>query len=471
MSAAFAKLLPDVNSVDNIITVMTGIQSNENKDDVVLKIADLARRSKDILEKKAPELEPFLIRCENMEFGAPMVVAGIRAMYDSAVVKNNEQSTDRAIEVLKHYMDDGTLKSEHLKYCLDIFVPLVRNAVYYCSEKKKQPAIGFQIADKAMSLVFNEDNSIVSSLHSAFLFLCVEVNNAKAALPYIYSHVSGLVNENPQVSEFPLDLLRSTKVTVTQFFDSKYLLQYLYYASLVLLNVGQYRRAIIFLEHCITLPISNPNGLQLNAFKKYYIVSLILHGRLDIPSSRSSALLRAWKADRSAPYSQLVQAAGNPENSIEEVTKTLKSNATAFNEDENAELVQALIETIKYKAVLKVAKSFSSITLTNLAARAKLVDESDVIPIINKLVNSGELNASISPDSNVIHLDLPIENINRKDIDERIRKLEYMCGEVKKMDLAARLNPMLITRNLKNSSLSYFQDDEGLSMSNNPIDM
>ncbi|KIH50272.1 hypothetical protein ANCDUO_19649 [Ancylostoma duodenale] len=83
------------------------------------KAAELARKYKDVFEKKPGEIEHFLSNC-NPKVGSAAMIAALKALYDSSIGKNNEQGADRAVEFLKHLIDSGNLVAEHLKLVPDI---------------------------------------------------------------------------------------------------------------------------------------------------------------------------------------------------------------------------------------------------------------------------------------------------------------------------------------------------------------
>lgn len=63
-------------------------------------------------------------------------------------------------------------------------------------------------------------------------------------------------------------------------FDAKYFLLYYYYGGMIYLAVRNLDRALYFFEVAITTPAHAVSHIMLEAYKKYILVSLLLHGKV-----------------------------------------------------------------------------------------------------------------------------------------------------------------------------------------------
>ncbi|VDL79937.1 unnamed protein product [Nippostrongylus brasiliensis] len=190
--AIIAKLFTDMPSIEGLLKIINEIP--ESDEGAAEKVAEVARKYKDVFEKKPGEVEHFLANC-NPKIGSAAMVVAMKSLYDSSIAKNNEQGADRAVEFLKHFIESGNMVAAHLKLVPDIVFPLTRNAVFYCLRKKNEPQIGLDLAVSAMRLLVDPNECVVTSLHSALFAVCVRLNNTDAALPYIYRNVTALANE------------------------------------------------------------------------------------------------------------------------------------------------------------------------------------------------------------------------------------------------------------------------------------
>ncbi|VDO36653.1 unnamed protein product [Haemonchus placei] len=436
-------------SIEGLLKIINEIP--EGDEGAPEKVAEIARKYKDVFEKKPGEVEHFLTNC-NPRIGSAAMMVAIKALYDSSIAKNNEQGADRAVEFFKHFIESGNLVLEHLKLVPDVVFPLARNAVNYCLRKKNEAQIGLDLALSAMRLLVDPNEGIVSSLHSALFAVCVRLNNVDAALPYIYRNVTGLVNESPvSTSDSTTENVhvrkqRTVSAPAPVYFESKYMLLYLYYGAILLMRRNELRRAISLLESAILIPGSATTVAQLDALKKFYLASLLYSGKIIMPAGRSSALTRAWKLVGD-PYSALataVQSAGDRASAVE---KVLNDNRKVFTEDGAVGLITRIIKELKEKAVLSVAKT---------------------------LFKRGKLLAEVSISEGIVRLEVVSEKINSHDVVSKLERLNVLRQEMERMDAIAQLHPALLQRCMKTTALLPYcfpaNEDEGLGMSSSPLE-
>jgi COP9 signalosome complex subunit 3 len=60
-------------------------------------------------------------------------------------------------------------------------------------------------------------------------------------------------------------------------------LQYFYYSGLVFIGMKQYAKALESFQMVLTIPTMSLSAVQLEAFKKYVLVCLLVHGEV-LPS-------------------------------------------------------------------------------------------------------------------------------------------------------------------------------------------
>lgn len=77
-------------------------------------------------------------------------------------------------------------------------------------------------------------------------------------------------------------LLQASQSLIGSHFDAKYYLLYYYYGGMIYLAVRNLDRALYFFEVAITTPAHAFSHIMLEAYKKYILVSLLLHGKVNI---------------------------------------------------------------------------------------------------------------------------------------------------------------------------------------------
>lgn len=62
--------------------------------------------------------------------------------------------------------------------------------------------------------------------------------------------------------------------------DAKYFLLYYYYGGMIYTAMKNYERALYFFEVAVSTPALAMSHIMLESYKKYILVSLILHGKV-----------------------------------------------------------------------------------------------------------------------------------------------------------------------------------------------
>ncbi|CAD6195186.1 unnamed protein product [Caenorhabditis auriculariae] len=128
----------EFGDLESLCKAINGLSSGDsNALSTGKKAADITRKNREVFEKKSCDIEAFLLNCNHV-VGSTAMIAAIKSLFDTSVAKNYEAGADRAVELLKYYLDGGQLVAEHLRLVPDIFLPLVRSVGFYCLEKKKK---------------------------------------------------------------------------------------------------------------------------------------------------------------------------------------------------------------------------------------------------------------------------------------------------------------------------------------------
>lgn len=64
--------------------------------------------------------------------------------------------------------------------------------------------------------------------------------------------------------------------------DSRHFLLYYYYGGMIYTAMKNYDRALYFFEVVVTVPAMVVSHIMLEAYKKYILVSFILHGKVSV---------------------------------------------------------------------------------------------------------------------------------------------------------------------------------------------
>lgn len=194
-------------------------------------------------------------------------------------------------------------------------------------------------------------DSQLTSIHADLCLLCLLSKCFKPALEFLDVDITGISQEGGP-------------------FDSKYFLLYYYYGGMIYTALKNYDRALYYFEVCVTTPAMAVSYIMLEGYKKYILISLILHGKvLNLPRYTSQVITRYIK-----PLSQQYQelAAAYQVNSCEEVQNIITKYQQLFVRDHNMGLVKQVLAYLYKKNIQRLTKTFLTLSLSDVASRVQL---------------------------------------------------------------------------------------------------
>lgn len=224
---------------------------------------------------------------------------------------------------------------------------------------------GIELLQRAIRKIQLFDSQL-TSIHADLCQLCLLSKCFKPALEFLNTDITGVGQEGGQ-------------------FDSKYFLLYYYYGGMIYTALKNYDRALYFFEVCVTIPAMAVSHIMLEAYKKFILVSLILHGKIvNIPKYASQVLIRFIRP-LSQPYGELATAYST--NSCEEVQGVINKYREVFVRDHNLGLVKQVLSYLYKKNIQRLTKTFLTLSLSDVASRVQLPGPADAEKYILNMVN------------------------------------------------------------------------------------
>lgn len=151
--------------------------------------------------------------------------------------------------------------------------------------------------------------------------------------------------------------------------------------------VKNYERAMYFFEVSISTPALAMSHIMLESYKKYILVSLILHGKqISVPKYSSQVICRFMKPI-SQHYHELSNAYIN--GSCEEVRNIMFKYNDVFTRDSNLGLVKLVVASLYKKNIQRLTKTFLTLSLSDVASRAHLSGPQEAEKYILNMVSDG----------------------------------------------------------------------------------
>ncbi|MEW5306054.1 MAG: hypothetical protein WDW36_008554 [Sanguina aurantia] len=253
----------------------------------------------------------------------------------------------------------------------------------------------------------------LTPVHSDFLQLCL--------LAKTYNAAASLLEEDI----FDVDPSQ-TCCTPTDLF------LYAYYGGMLCLGRGQLARSTDLFLHALTAPATTGNAIVVACYKKYVLVSLLHLGHLPpLPKFTSTKVKQVSEQDCRA-YTELASSYGSQNVTL--VQRTAETHASTYQQDGNLGLLKQVLAGLPKRYVQRLTLTYVTLSLADIAAKAGLSTAAQAESLVLKMVEAGEIHATINQrDGMVRFLDDP-EQFNNPAVVDRIN------GQLRKcMGLAERL--------------------------------
>ncbi|KAL4186025.1 hypothetical protein AMTRI_Chr09g12180 [Amborella trichopoda] len=230
----------------------------------------------------------------------------------------------------------------------------------------------------------------LTSLHSDFLLLCIVAKCYKAGLSIMEDDIF----EVDQPKDFFL---------------------YCYYGGI--LNIGQkrFRKALEYLHHAITAPMTVLNTVAVEAYKKYILVSLIHTGQAYIDLANSYATGK-----------------------ISEVEKCLETHVDKFKLDVNLGLVKQVVLSLYKRNIQRLTQTYLTLSLQDIASTVQLETSKQAELHVLQMIHGGEIFASINQKDGMVSFHEDPEQYKTSEmiehIDSSIRRIMLLSKKLSAVD-------------------------------------
>eukprot|EP00118_Oscarella_pearsei_P003851 m.16004 g.16004 ORF g.16004 m.16004 type:complete len:428 (+) comp26681_c0_seq1:26-1309(+) len=283
----------------------------------------------------------------------------------------------------------------------------------------------------------------LTSIHADLAQICLLSKCFKPALHFLDSDISDFVKECGR-------------------FDVKMLLLYYYYGGMIYAGIKQYDKALYFFEVAVTTPAQAVSAIMLEAYKKYILVSLLLHGGVLTLPRYTSGVVGRYLKPMCAPYNELTTAYGT--NSTADVQKVVTKHKDVFTKDTNMGLVKQVIASRNRKNIQRLTKTFLTLSLTDMASRVQLSGPKEAEEYILHMIEDGEIFATIDQQNGMVSFrDKPGTFSDEKTVamvDQHVCQCMELTRKIQKMDQDMMVNPQYVKKTLGVQS----DDDIALSV-------
>ena len=182
---------------------------------------------------------------------------------------------------------------------------------------------------------------------------------------------------------------------------TKELLLYFYYGGMIYAHVKLYKKATEFFLNCVICPSRVLSSIAIEAYKKYYLVSLLAHGipPPELPRSVSPVVKRnAPSLVRS--YKQFAEAYKRRD--FPAMNIIAQENLEEFQGDDNLSLVCHCLLAYKRHQIKALQDTFITVSLEKVAKEVVLSSVDNAEKEIQDMIDRKELSARIDKETKMI---------------------------------------------------------------------
>ncbi|KAG8737901.1 hypothetical protein FRC10_007548 [Ceratobasidium sp. 414] len=220
-------------------------------------------------------------------------------------------------------------------------------------------------------------------------------------------------------------------------------LQYHYLGGCIYAGLKRFKDAEDFFELTVTAPATVASAVQIEAYKKLTLIQLILYGEArNPPRYISGVVTRMYKTQTT--YLNLAKNYGivNPH-------EMPAGDAETFSRDNNLGLLKQALARIPFWAVHKLTKTYVSLSLAEIGQAIKIADEGTVRILLQTMISTGEIFATISPSGIVRFEDAPIPAMTAAEGERALGLARTQCLKLIELDKQVARSKSYLTAALR----------------------
>ncbi|KAF3444478.1 hypothetical protein FNV43_RR14170 [Rhamnella rubrinervis] len=264
----------------------------------------------------------------------------------------------------------------------------------------------------------------LTTLHPEFLLLCLLAKCYKTGLSVLHDDI------------FEVDQPRD-------------LFLYCYYGGMICIGQKRFHKALELLHNVVTAPMSSVNAIAVEAYKKYILVSLILHGQFStsLPKYTSSVAQRNLK-NLCQLYIELANSYGTGK--ITELETYVQTNREKFETDNNHGLVNQVVSSMYKRNIQRLTQTYLTLSLQDIANTVQLRSAQEAEMHVLQMIQDGEIYATINQKDGMVRFLEDPEQYKTcemiEHIDSSIQRIMAISKKLTAMDEQISCDPLYLQK-------------------------
>ncbi|KAF9981453.1 hypothetical protein BGZ65_003932 [Modicella reniformis] len=200
-------------------------------------------------------------------------------------------------------------------------------------------------------------------------------------------------------------------------------LLYHYYGGMIYAYLKKFERAVEFFKLAVSAPAEVASAIQIEAFKKYVLTSLLQYGKVPVLPKYTAAAVQKCLKVHCGPYSDFAAAYEKKSNTA--IKAELEKAKALFIRDKNFGLAKQCMEALHRRNIQDLTRTYLTLSIADITSLIGLGSEPDgtrrVEGIIVRMIESGDIYATVSHEhagGMVSFLDDPNHHNNTETMDK-----------------------------------------------------
>jgi len=302
----------------------------------------------------------------------------------------------------------------------------------------------------------------VSMICRRFTEICVETNQTLKAVKILRSVVRKLRPNSESLTPVHADFLQvcllskcysiAGSVLEDEIFEvnqditgvtARDMLLYYYYGGMILIGLKEYKRAFNFFKQAVAAPAIVLSSIMVESYKKYILVSLLVHGKLVNLPKYASAIVQRHHKTACPQYQEFATAYST--NSTDDVHKIAEQHSEVFLKDRNLGLIKQCIQSLYRRNIQKFTQTYLTFSLQDIAASVKLQSVKEAEKQILKMIESGEIFATMNQKDGMVSFQEDPEHYDSTKVisilDTQIQRVIDLGKKVRTLDESIASSP------------------------------
>eukprot|EP00054_Salpingoeca_dolichothecata_P004886 m.32329 g.32329 ORF g.32329 m.32329 type:complete len:429 (+) comp14945_c0_seq1:212-1498(+) len=222
----------------------------------------------------------------------------------------------------------------------------------------------------------------------------------------------------------------------TTFLSMEDILLFFYYLGMAAIGNKKYHKALQSFSVVVSVPAEALSAIMVEAYKKYILVSLLLHGKV-VPFPKYTSFVLRYLKQMTVPYHDFATA--YTISSVAVLTEVLDKNLDTFQADKTLGLARQCRAKLYRRNIKQLTETFITLSLGDIADRVKLADADAAHRQLVSMIADGEIHAEINQKTGMVSfLDDP-EQYNTTEtvqlLNERTREAQRLHERVANLDI------------------------------------